>query len=283
MKKRTTIITILTVLCTATGIHNLRANTMPKIIFEIGKNIVDTARKSGAPKYSARNVAGLISYGLVDLPPDIPARYVRAGYEIEAFPVFALTLYADEDNKNDLAVEAVALQLSTDEIASHEAARTFVHGLLSQFHKGRWQRYISELCPAVTGRSSFLNEASEPEQIGNCPIDSQYHLSTEDWVRMMRTTQNYKWIGEGVLATLTVGYSDDIRGITYAIQLEFEDFLIKKRREEENLSRDLAEGDDKGWKSTLNHRSSLLARKARITILEENAVKRGDKIVPRAT
>ena len=30
----------------------------------------------------------------------------------------------------------------------------------------------------------------------------------------MRLTQYYQWTGDGVLATLTIRYSDDVRGIT---------------------------------------------------------------------
>ncbi|MGZ8315973.1 MAG: hypothetical protein ACXW3B_12465 [Telluria sp.] len=281
MKKRVAILGVLIIFGTAMALYNLRANTMPEIKFDLGKNIRDTARKSGAPKYSTRNVVGFISYGLVNLPHDIPARYVRAGYEIEALPLFAFTLYADEANRNNLAVEAAVLQYSTHEIKSHEAAQTFVEKLLTQFNNGKWLRYVPEYCPSVTGRSSYLNEAGELDPNGACPLDPQYRLVMSEWIQMMPMTQNYQWIGDGVLATLTVRSSDDIRGITYSIFLEFENISAKKRTEEENLARDLAEGDAQGWNSTAKSRAAELKRMKLIETLEQNAMKRGDKLFPR--
>jgi hypothetical protein len=277
----TTTIMFTTALCTAAFASDLKGNNMPEIRFDIGRNILEIAKASGAPRYSTRDVAGWISYKIIDLPPDIAGLYLRTGYQITASPLFALTLYADEENHNNLAVEAVALQFSTDAIKSHESAQVFVEHLISQFEKGKWVRYIDEICPSVTGRSSFLNEAGEPEQIGSCPLDPRYRLTTKDWVRMMQSTQNYKWVGEGVLATLTVGYSDNIGGVTYTIDLEFDDFAIKKRRTETKLAQTLAAGDTQGRNSTAKERGKMVALKARITVLEKNAIKRGDKVIGR--
>lgn len=229
---------------------------MPEIKFDIGQNIISTARMSGAPRYTTGNVAGLISYELIDLPPHIPARYTRPGYEVVVSPLFALTLYADEEHNNDLAVQTASLTLSKDAARSHLAGQAVVEALVSQFQKGGWKRHIDDLCPAVTGRSSYLNEAGEPEQVENCPLDPAYRLSKDDWVRMMRTNQNYEWTGGGVLATLGIRYSDDVRGITYSIHLEFNDLALKRRREQEKLSRDLAEGDAQGWNSTATEKNN---------------------------
>jgi hypothetical protein len=113
---------------------------MPEVKFDLGKNIRDTAQKSGAPSFSTRNVAGLISYEIANFPPDIPVHYIRPGYELAALPLFAITLYADEEHQNNLAVETAALQFSTDSIKSHESAKKFVEELNSQFHKGKWRR-----------------------------------------------------------------------------------------------------------------------------------------------
>lgn len=103
----------------------------------------------------------------------------------------------------------------------------------------------------------------------------------EDWLPLMGMTQRYQWVGEGVLASLDVGYSDDIRGITYNINLEFENLAIKERRNAENVARELAEGDRLGWNSTENERKDTLTRKALVKVLEENATKRGDKVIQR--
>lgn len=261
--------------------HNLRAHTMTEIKFDLGQNIVETAKRSGAPRYATRDVAGYISYSLIDLPSDISARYLRPGYEIKALPLFALTLYADREQDAKLGVETVALQFDTDALGSHEAAKAFVEALISHFHRGKWSRHIDELCPAVTGRSSFLNEAGEAEQIEACAIDPRHRLSAEDWVRVMGMTQKYVWLGDGILATLAVGFSNDIRGMTYSIDLEFNDVAIKRRRTASNLAHNLAEGDAKGWNSTMTERDNISALKAKIKILEENAMKRGDTVLPR--
>jgi hypothetical protein len=254
---------------------------MPEIKFDLGKNIHETAKKSGAPRFSTRNVAGLISYDLIDLPPDIPAHYVRPGFEITASPLFAFTLYADEEHNNGLAVQAARLQFSSETAKSHESAQAFVENIIAQFERGKWKRHIHELCPAVTGRSTFLNEAGEPKQINGCPLDPKHRLSKEDWIQLMRLTQYYEWIGDGVLAKLTVRFSDDVRGITYAMDLDFDDLAIKKRVDQANLNRRLAEGDKNGWNSTENEKKDIAAFKARIKILEENARKRGDMVIPR--
>lgn len=254
---------------------------MPQIKFDIGRNILETARQSGAPRYTTGNVAGVVSYELVNLPPDIPVFYQRHGYEITARPLFALTLYANEESNDGLAVQTAALQFSKDAAKSHGAAQPFVGDLIAQFQKGKWKRHIDELCPAVSGRSAFLNAADRPERTGFCPLDPQYTLTPEDWILLMGKTQNYQWTGDGVLATLTIGYSDDIRGITYSIDLEFEDLETVIRRETGNLLRDLAEGDAQGWNSTVKHSEEIRERKALLKILEENARKRGDTVLPR--
>lgn len=254
---------------------------MPEVKVDIGQNIFETAKKSGAPKYSTGNVAGLVSYEIMSMPPHIPVYYHREGYEIKALPLYALTLYANEANSNNLAVQRITLQFASNAARSHAPAQKLVSDLISQFQNGKWRRYVSDLCPAVTGRSAFLNEAGELERIGNCPLDPGYSLLQDEWIRLMAATQNYKWIGDGVLATLTIGYSNDIRGIAYSIDLEFDDLALKKSRDDSNLARKLAEGDRQGWNSTAKDRDAKLARKSRIITLEENARKRGDTVLPR--
>ena len=261
--------------------YNLWADNMTKIQFDLGSNIHETPRHSGAPKFTTRNVAGLISYKLIDRPSDIPAFYARHGYEITAIPLFAFTLYADVDNKNNLSVDTASLQFSTRELKTHDAAKAFVENLIGQFQRGRWKRYINEFCPAVTGRSSFLNEIGEPDQSLSCPLDPQYQLTIEEWTQMLAMTQYYQWLGDGVLATLTISFSNDMRGLTFSIRLEFEDFVLKTRRDDARTLEDLAEGDANGRNSTVRRAKEIETAKLRIKNLEENAIKRGDALVPR--
>ncbi|MDB5748822.1 MAG: hypothetical protein JWP72_3670 [Massilia sp.] len=98
---------------------------------------------------------------------------------------------------------------------------------------------------------------------------------------MLAMTQYYQWLGDGVLATLTVSFSNDVRGLTYSIQLEFDDFVLKTGREDAQTLEDLAEGDANGRNSTARRAKEIVAAKLRIENLEENAVKRGDAVVPR--
>ncbi len=260
---------------------NLSADDMPHIVFDIGRDIVEVAKKSGAPKYVVRDIDGLISYDLPGIPESIAFRYQRSGYEISVDKVFSFTLYADKENNNGLAVETAALQLLTDEIKSHSAAKILTESLIAQFQGGKWKRHIADLCPAVSGRSSFLDENGEAGQIFGCPLDQSYRLSSDEWLQLMRETQHYIWIGDGVLARLTVGFSDDRRGITYAIGLEFEDFAIMNKRQEAERSRRLAAGDAKGKNSTVNEAKQIEAVKQKILILEENARRRGDRVIDR--
>jgi hypothetical protein len=258
----------------------LGAKPMSEVQFDIGKNIVDAARASGAQGYSTQNIDGLLMYD-ANLTPDVPVRYARPGYEIVVSPIFSLTLYADRKSNNNLAVQTASLQTSTRTIRSHAAARDFVDKLVLQFKNGKWLRYIDDLCPAVTGRSTLLNEAGHVEQIEACALDPDYKLSDEEWAFLMQLTQNYEWVGDGVLAKLTVGFHDFGRGLEYAIDLEFDDLSLKEKRDKENLSQELSAGDAKGWRSTENHLKNMAEIKARRGILEKNAVKRGDALVVR--
>ena len=92
----------------------------------------------------------------------------------------------------------------------------------------------------------------------------------------MQSTQNYEWIGNGVLAKLTVGFDDFGRRPEYAIDLDFDDLSMKTKRYKANLLEELSVGDAKGWRRTENHLKDMAEIKARIGVLEKNAVERGD-------
>ena len=254
---------------------------MLKIHFDIGRNIIETAKVSGAPRWSTRNIEGFISYKIMNLPPDIPLWYQRPGYEINILPARALTMYADKESNNDLAVETASIHFDTRALKSHAAAKTFVENLVLQFQNGKWARYIDDVCPAISGRSSFLNEAGVLDKNWSCPLDPTYRLSNDDWIQLMYMSKSYQWLGEGVLATLNIGYSDNSIGITYSIDLDFDDLAARNRTDEANRLRDLAEGDANGWKSTENEAKGIAERKLEIKVLEENARKRGDVVLPR--
>ena len=70
--------------------RNLRASSMVDIKVDIGRNIVETAKNSGVPRFSTRNIAGLVSYSVDSLPNNILISYTRPGYEGSFGPLFAL-------------------------------------------------------------------------------------------------------------------------------------------------------------------------------------------------
>lgn len=261
-------------------VRTLGVNKVNEVNFDIGKNIIEATKTSGAPSFSTQNIDGLLMYD-ANLSPQVPVRYDRPGYEIIVSPIFSLTLYADKKSNNNLSIQTASLQTSTRTIKSHAAAQEFVEQFKIQFRKGKWRRYIDDLCPAVTGRSTFINESGQFEQIEACALDPEYKLSDEEWKFLMQSQQNYKWVGDGVLAKLTVGYHDFGRGLEYAIDLDFDDLQLKIKRDEKNLLEELSEGDAKGWRSTEQHVNNINEIKARLKILEKNAVERGDRLISR--
>ena len=103
----------------------------------------------------------------------------------------------------------------------------------------------------------------------------------DDWLILMRTGRHYQWLGENVEARLTVNFDADASRLTYNISLEFNDFAIIHRRIAAEQARELAEGDKKGWKSTEDYKKGMAANKIKVKLLEENAVRRGDRLISR--
>jgi len=127
--------------------------------------------------------------------------------------------------------------------------------------------------------SSYLDDKGNVK--GRCPLDPEFHIPMEDWLKLMPMTQRYEWMGDGVLAALIVRCADDSRGLTYTIDLEFQDFAIHSRRNAADEARGLAEGDKKGWGSSEEHKKWIEKNRADVKILEENAARRGDRLLPR--
>lgn len=268
-------------LITGYSVHLLRPLPMNEIKFDLGKNIVEIARESGVPKYVARDVDGLISYNINDLSPSINATFVREKYSVSFGPLFAFTMYADKENKNNLGVENVTLQFSSAPYKTHQEGKQFVEAIIQQMHAKHWTRYIDELCPAVTGRSSFTNALDKLEQVQGCALDPAYILTQSEWVEMMSGGQSYQWSADGVLATLRVGFSNDSRGITYNLFMDFDEVTTRNRKDAEHLKRDLKDGDKKGWNSSAKYEKDIKKLKELVKVLEANAARRGDSIVPR--
>jgi hypothetical protein len=250
-----------------------------EIKFDLGKNITETARASGVPKFQTRNVAGLVSYAVDSIPSQLPVRYVRPGYEITWQPVFAMTMYSDKDADASLPVQSVDLQLARH-LKSHEAAHAFVEQTLAQFTRGKWRRYHNpQWTTLLTGRSSMLDETGQIASNLNA-VDPAYKIPPEDWISAVSHGIIWRWSGDGVLATLTVNNdTGNAEKPEYYIGLEFDLLDVKLKRDRENQARDLKEGDAKGWNSTAKYEADKKAAQARNRVLEENAVKRGDAVV----
>jgi hypothetical protein len=276
MKHRLVIVWIVTIIIGMAATMNLKGNQMDTINIDIGKSINETARNSGAPRYAIASHWGATFYEIVDLPKEIVIRYARPGYEIAVRPVFALTMFADAEMNKDLVVELLRFQLSRHAATTHEGARALVEELNTQFRKGAWKRYIPDTCPAVSGRSTYLDEAGEIG--GTCPLDPDYDIPSKDWVELMAGTKAFKWVGDGVVARLEVGFSERGNSIHYAIDLEFRDLKIESKRNTAMEASELKEGDEKGWKSTENHVKALAENALANKRLEKMALARGDQL-----
>ena len=255
-----------------------KEKNMPEIRFDLNKNIADTAKRSGAPGFSVRNIQGLVSYGLVDLSPNVRITLTRPGHEVSVSHLFAFTMYADEDNKNNLAVTDIELQVASKVADTHETGQAFIESIISQFRAGRWKRYIDENCPLLTGRSSYLNEEGLIDNGGECGLDPSYHIPQKDWKDLFNLSNYYEWVGDNLFARLTISYSEDIRGLTYDIVLEFQTLDRKIVKDKERVAKRLADGDSKGYDSTQNYAKWIADRAIKNRKLEANALKRGDPL-----
>ena len=259
---------------------NAEGQKVQEIKFDLGKNIVDTARASGVPKFQTDNIAGLISYSVNQIPAEIPARFVRPGFEVSVSPLWAFSLRADRDRTPDDLVYKATLQINT--IKSHDTAQAFVEQLLAQFAKGKWKRYITDSCPAVTGRSSWLNAAGTLNLEGAVCPDSTYKLTRDDWLTVMRDSQRYRWIGDGVIAALSINFGDNpATGVAYQMFLEFELEDVQKKRNAQADADHIKEGEAKGWNTAAKAAKGKIETEAMNKLLEANAIKRGDQVVAR--
>lgn len=188
--------------------------------------------------------------------------------------------YANRKHGEALSTQTVALQVNEADKMNDAGAQAFVEATIAQFQKGKWQRYADpEWEVLLTGRSSILDAKGE---VGGdlMTIDPNYKMSPEDWRVVARSGGIWRWLGDGVVAKLTVRNSPGADGKDwYDMELEFELLDVQRKRDADNLARDLKEGDAKGWNSTAEHETN----KRKITelnkLLKANAIKRGDAVV----
>lgn len=260
--------------------HNSQGRKMNELRFELGQDIILTAKNSGMPRFNAMRVAGLVNYSVNDLPLDLPVRYAKSGYEVTWAPVFAFTMYADEDT---MKVDTVTLQWNNDPVTD-EQAQAFVEATVAQFQRGKWQRYGDpQEDVLLTGRSSYLDENGEFQAI--CmTMDPNFKIPAEDWKILSRKGMLWQWVGEGVLAQLEVFNSPGQDGKpAYRMALNFYVLEAKRKLWAENLARELKDGDAKGWNSTAEHEANQKRLTETLRKRAAAALKRGDSIVPMPT
>ncbi len=252
---------------------------MSEIRFDLGKNIVDTARASGVPQFEARDVAGLISYSVAGIPAMVPAHYTRAGYEVVWQPAFAVTMYADRARDPAALTESVNVQLHAN-FTTHDAAHAFVEQTVGQFLRGRWKRYHDPAWDVMlTGRSSILDESGK---VSSSPraIDPSFKVPALDWSALVSHGPRWEWMGDGVLATLEVSQSGEPNGarLNYKMNLVFELLDRRLKREADRQAQLNKEGDAKGWNTTAEFEAARMAQAELNKRLVANAIKRGDAV-----
>ena len=249
------------------------------IRFDLGNNIVETAKQSGVPAFTSNNVNGFIWYSVNNIPPQVEALYTRPGYEIRWRELFAFTLRADRNRSEDLLVQNVTLQHRAD-FKSHAEAQAFVMQTIAQFTQGRWKRAFRGNVARLTGRSSLLDEQGKISGNAASP-DPAYAMSLEDWTELMYLGARWHWSGDGILATLDVMTTGDNSKGLPAYQLSL-DFHIEKILDDV-LEKDQAYKMESLAKNGVDTAALIKEndekQAARKKILEENAIKRGDKVL----
>ena len=259
------------------GCSEVMGQKMTEIRFDLGKNLMDTARASGVPQYQVSNVNGSISYS-TQVPPSIPAHYIRPGYEVLWQPLFSFSLHADESRDALKRAKAAVLQLKRAD-HTHAEAQAFVEQTIAQFQRGKWRRHHDpEWNVLLTGRSSLLDENGKIASSLRT-IDPNYKIPAADWPEVADQTPRWIWVGDGVVATLRVAGTTGSHGLSYSMSLEFELLDYKLQLAAENLARELKEGDAKGWNSTADHGANKRKQAEINKRLVANAIKRGDSVV----
>lgn len=253
-----------------------------EIKFDVGRNIVETAEASGVPRYATGEAFTRLSYDIPHIPENLPFRYQRLGYVIIINSPYAFTMYTDEKLYPNLEVFDATLLISRHAVDTHEKAYAYVMDLLDQFERGKWKRYFQDDAARINGRSSYLNEAGDIDTWATGSLDPSYRPPMEEWMMMTSEgTIGWEWIGDGVRAELSVSSSvSEAMGIWYRVKVDFQLHDRKLINEEGLLARDLESGDAKGFNSTEKYKLEVAERQAHYRILEANAIKRGDSVVP---
>jgi len=251
---------------------------MSEILFDLNRNIAAVAKESGASGFEVRNRYGLVSYGLVVIPEDTVFKYRRPGYEIAWSRVFAFMMYSDDGYSKNLHVDRVRLQHRM-RFNSIGEVKALIEKTIVQFQAGKWERhFLEDTYPRVTGRSSLLDENDQFRYFDS--PDPAYSIPLEDWPTIANKGISWYWLGDGVLAELSLSASSSaIEKNHYDITLVFEDEGYVQFINQINAERDLKEAKENGWPipNPEEIRRKEMAARQRI---EARALERGDQVLP---
>ena len=277
--------------------NGMEENAAEKIFeFQLGKTMEATANQTRLP-LSGGNTNGLLDAGVRGFPDNVYARYVEPGYELKLGPLFGIRFYSDTKRYPDKKTETVTLSFDLDHITTPQQTYDYVYGLIAQFQRGKWKRYIPEKCPRLQGKSSILNQEEilalslpvAPELknfIGlGCPIDAGYKPELDQWMPLAIAGElQYLWYdGHGKIAKLDIGLNEPNSDGTFVnqgvssvrIDLEFELEEVMLATEKWHLEDDLK----KPWGARV---AKVEIEKRRIRdVLEAMAVKRGEQLAER--
>jgi hypothetical protein len=250
------------------------SNTTHEATFDLGRNIVETARKTGLPHFDVTDDFGFIEYDVPDISRNLVVKFDRPGLEVSWPSLFAFTLSTDHDRDPDDKVQLATLQLSNRTLHSHAEAQKFVEDTLARFARGKWQRFIPEGCPRVTGRSSLLDASGAVDQVGFCPIDPGYRIPPELFATLtLDQTRRWMWHGDGVYAEFNLR-SMKIRG-----EDVYTGFLEFKTDDYVRTSNAKMEAQDPS--SPVERISNAKKERDAIDVMEAAALKRGDRVLAR--
>jgi hypothetical protein len=242
--------------------------------FDLGRNIMETARKTGLPHFDVTDDFGFIEYDVPEIPRNFVVKFDRPGLEVSWPSLFAFTLSTDHNRDRDDKVQLATLQLSNRALHSDAEAQKFVEDTLAQFVHGKWQRFIPDECPRVTGRSSLLDASGAMDPIGFCPIDPGYRIPPELFVTLLRDqTRRWMWHGDGVYAEFNLRSMKIGNENVYTAFLEFKtDDYVKASN---------AALEEQYPSSPAERIGNAKKEREAIDVMEAAAIRRGDRVLTR--
>jgi len=270
------IVSIVSILL-AFGFYKLiSGKNMKSITIDVGEDWVNAAKKIGSPQ--VRDMTGDVHiFQYLWLPPLTAFNVGPKGAEVAIEDVVSVMLTTDQRRDNG-RMHGLDLELNGRSIKSHQHAQQLTEKLIGQFQRGKWQRFISNSCPRVTGRSTLLGlSGTVDDRRVACPIDPALKLTLEEFSHLSSGGLVWTWIADGRIAKLEVDSSTHGASSTpaYSINLSFE---LKDAYEFYDQQWHVERRKDVGDADFL---AAEILGASELKQLEEAAIKRGDSILPK--